>query len=94
MVDDAVTLEQLEAAANEPGGVERWLAPPDTAVIDWARADLDAQQARWVRYGRTIALPASEAERMRAYGPDGAFLALLRRAGELWKPDKVFEWNE
>ena len=56
--------------------------------------NLDAQQARWVRDGRNIVIAASDAERMRAYGPDGAFLALLSRAGELWKPDKVFEWNE
>jgi tRNA pseudouridine55 synthase len=69
------------------------LLPPEQAVADWPPVDLDAEAARRVRNGMPIGLGSIAGERARAHGPDGALLALLSRAGELWQPDKVFDWT-
>jgi hypothetical protein len=41
----------------------------------------------------SIPLAGISGEHARAHGPDGMLLALLRRAGDEWKPDKVFDWT-
>jgi tRNA pseudouridine55 synthase len=69
------------------------LLPPDTAVADWARVDLDSDQTAHVHNGRTIELPAMCADRVRAHAPDGVLIALLRRSGDVWQPMKVFDWR-
>lgn len=70
------------------------LQPPEAAVADWPRADLDAAAARRVRNGLPLALPGLSGDRARAHGPDGALLALLHRAGDAWKPEKVFSFGD
>jgi len=48
---------------------------------------------RQVRNGLAVALPGVTADRVRAHDRDGMLLALLARAGDRWKPEKVFEWS-
>lgn len=89
--------------ADQDGARVRWLSdlsalqsallPPDTAVADWARVDLDSDQTTQVHNGRTIELPAMCADRVRAHAPDGVLIALLRRSGDVWQPMKVFDWR-
>jgi tRNA pseudouridine55 synthase len=92
---DAVALDGLVA---EPGRLPGLLLPPETAVIGWPVLTLHAEDAQRVRNGLAVSLagPAGgehdEASplRARAHGPDGGLLALMRRDGELWRPEKVF----
>lgn len=91
----AVTLDALLA---DPGLLPAALLPPETAVADWYAFHLDAAQARRVANGMPVSLPTlagmSEADapglRARAHAPDGSLIALLRREGEAWRPEKVF----
>jgi hypothetical protein len=46
-----------------------------------------------VRNGLVVALSGTGTERVRAHGPEGELLALLVRAGDRWKPVKVFDWS-
>jgi tRNA pseudouridine55 synthase len=92
---DAVALDALLA---EPGRMPGLLLPPETAVLGWPVLTLHAEDARRVRNGLPVSLPGaaggSQAEarplRARAHGPDGGLLAMMRRDGELWRPEKVF----
>jgi hypothetical protein len=54
---------------------------------------LGSVAAQRVRNGLAIELPDTNADRVRAHGPEGALLALLVRAGDVWKPQKVFDWS-
>ncbi|WP_043097988.1 tRNA pseudouridine(55) synthase TruB [Kallotenue papyrolyticum] len=88
-LETAVPLAALEA---EPRQLAQALLPPDVAVADWPRVDLDASAAQRVANGlpvpRTLAVP-----RARAHGPDGRLLALLAPRGEHWQPMRVFRWS-
>jgi tRNA pseudouridine55 synthase len=91
---DATALDELLA---EPGRLPGLLLPPETAVLGWPVLTLHAEDARRVRNGLPVSLaeaggPQDEAQplRARAHGPDGGLLALMRRDGELWRPEKVF----
>jgi len=68
------------------------LAPPELAVADWPVVVLDAEAERRVRNGLAIEHTGS-GERARAHGPEGELVALLVRAGDLWRPEKVFDWS-
>jgi tRNA pseudouridine55 synthase len=91
----AVTLEQLLAA---PERLPALLLPPEFALDDWQALRLDEAQAARVRGGMTVQVAQDDPQitqianptRARAHGPDGALIALLRREGELWQPEKVF----
>jgi len=89
-LEGAVTLAALEA---DPARLPALLLPPESAVADWPALHLDAAQVALVRNGRALRLatPPAEGERLRAHAPDGALLALLRRSGDEWRPDKVFQ---
>jgi tRNA pseudouridine55 synthase len=69
------------------------LLPPEIAVADWPAVALGSVAAQRVRNGLAIELPGTNADRVRAHGPEGALLALLVRAGDVWKPQKVFDWS-
>jgi tRNA pseudouridine55 synthase len=69
------------------------LLPPELAVADWPAVALGSVAAQRVRNGLAIELPDTNADRVRAHGPEGALLALLVRAGDVWKPQKVFDWS-
>lgn len=80
----------LDALLADPALLPAALLPPETAVAAWPAARLDEHAARRVAHGMPVALPGLEGERARAHGPDGRLLALLRREGEAWRPEKVF----
>jgi tRNA pseudouridine55 synthase len=73
-----VTIEELQVAAGEPHGLERWLLPPDRGIESWPRVDLDADEARRVLDGQALDLPQSGAGEyaIRIYGPGGRFLGI------------------
>ena len=89
-IEEATPLTTLE---ESPGIIMSILLPPEVAVAGWVAVTLDDEQARRVRNGMPIPLVGIAGERARVHGPGGALLALLRRAGDEWKPDKVFDWT-
>ena len=90
----AVSIEALRPELAD-GSWRQRLYAPDEVLIDWQAAILgEASEAR-LRQGQALQLEAApgaaSAERCRAYGRDGDFLAVLRYAGDsAWKPEKVF----
>ncbi|MCS6879933.1 MAG: tRNA pseudouridine(55) synthase TruB [Oscillochloridaceae bacterium] len=86
-LDTALALDILSA---DPANLVAALLPPETAVAGWPAVTLDAGQARRVANGLPVDLPALDGEWARAHGPDGALLAVLRRSGDHWRPEKVF----
>lgn len=90
LVEDATPLAALEA---HPSIIMSTLVAPECAVADWFPIELDAAEARQIRNGQAIARAGLEAPRARAHGPDSQLLALLIRDGELWRPEKVFDWS-
>jgi tRNA pseudouridine55 synthase len=83
----------LSAIEEEGFDIMSILLLAEQAVADWPLIRLDAADAQRVRNGMTIAVGGVAEERARAHGPDGRLLALLRRAGDAWRPDKVFDWS-
>jgi tRNA pseudouridine55 synthase len=103
-LDQAVSLETLEAAAQTtPAGWRKYLYPFDQAVSHLAKITLDEEAAGHVKHGRQIKITPSaiiptesfsnELQFIRAYTPDGEFLAILtlvNAAENIWQPKKVF----
>ncbi|HJZ49554.1 MAG TPA: tRNA pseudouridine(55) synthase TruB, partial [Roseiflexaceae bacterium] len=95
---DGVTIEaddnsDLTRSPAHPLTLSTLLLPPEIAVADWPVVALDAEAAQRVRHGLALTLGSLDAERARAHGPDGRLLALMTRAGDTWKPEKVFDWT-
>ena len=99
--EDGVTLEELEAEAQrEPDGWRRFLHPVDWVVRDMKTVTVGAAAEKFLRNGQSVSLgradlSAGYLEQFRAYNTAGQFLALVRfdRAGNSWKPLKVFNTN-
>ncbi len=98
LAESAVTLEQLEGAAAEPSGWEKFLLPVDWVLRDLKSISVGRQAEQYLRHGQSVSLsdPQLEAgylEQFRAYSSDGRFLALVRfdRAANAWRPVKVFQ---
>lgn len=91
-VEDAVAWDALEAAMVD-GTWTRWLLPADWAVAGLAALQLDAAQSEAVRHGQWIAADAGTegGGLARAYDEAGAFVAVLERRENYWKPHKVFQ---
>ncbi len=85
--------DTITPASHHPFSLAQALLPPEIAVADWPMVTLGAEAVRQVRNGLAIALTDSDADHVRAHGPDGDLLALLVRAGDLWRPEKVFDWS-
>ena len=98
-LEDAVALDAFAQTAAQG----RWtdlLHPLDVALARFPALHLDAEAAQRLCAGQAIAAPGpppclagrSEGGLARAYGPDGAFLALAAfdPATETWHPHKVF----
>lgn len=81
----------LEALAAEPARLPGLLLPPEIAVADWPAVQLDEVDVRRARDGLPLPLLGLDGARARAHAPGGALVALLRRDGELWRPEKVFQ---
>jgi tRNA pseudouridine55 synthase len=95
--EESVTLEELETAASEPDGWERFLHPIDWVLRDLKSISVGSQAEEYLRHGKPISLggpfvDAGYAEPFRAYSNEGHFLALVRfdRPGNAWRPVKVF----
>lgn len=99
--EDGVTLEDLEAEAQrEPDGWRRLLHPVDWVVRDMKTVTVGAAAEKFLRNGQSVSLGRADLnagylEQFRAYNTAGQFLALVRfdRAGNSWKPLKVFNSN-
>jgi tRNA pseudouridine55 synthase len=101
-LDDAVSLERLEAAFQH-GQESEYLLPPDEALLDWPATIVAARDARRLCQGQAIsgyAPPESgnEVQFSRAYSSGGEFLGILAFHAETgrWRPKKVFcaSWQE
>ena len=90
---DAVALDVL-AAELESGTWPDRLIAADEILLDWQAAILREEQALRLRNGLPVTLQRAARDGVdvcRAYGENGEFLAVLRRAGPLaWRPAKVF----
>ena len=96
--DSSVTLEDLERAAQEPGGWHHLLHPVDWVIRDYKAVTVGAAAERFIRNGQPVILggPNADAgylEQFRAYSTGGQFLALVRYdpSGNSWRPVKVFQ---
>ena len=97
---DGVTLEELETEAQTPGGWQRRLHPVDWVVRDLKTVTVGPAAEKFLRNGQPVSLGhpninAGYLEQFRAYNTAGQFLALVRfdRAGNSWRPLKVFHTN-
>lgn len=86
LLSDAVPLADLQA---NPSRLPLALIPPEVALAGWPTAQLDAENSRRVRNGLPVTLTIS-GEHVRAYDDTGVLLAVLRREGDAWRPEKVF----
>jgi tRNA pseudouridine55 synthase len=72
-------LAELERVATQEAR-RTLLLPPDRALRGWPRVDLDAERARRLWHGQTVATDEREqAARVRVYGPDGCFVGCADR---------------
>lgn len=91
-LDSARTLEQLQAAVDDPEAELPVMPIDEAASAAFARWDVSGQQARLLTNGARIAMPAFEGtDPVAAFGPDGTFLALLENQGGKAKSLAVFE---
>jgi tRNA pseudouridine55 synthase len=86
-IDDAVTLDALEAAPEAER--DRHLLPPDVLLADWPQHTLSADEAARFLTGLRRRVEAPDAPRVRVYGPDARVLGAAHiTAGELI-PDRL-----
>lgn len=90
-LENAVSLETLLSSENW----RDYLIAPAQALEAWDSIILDDDALRAVRQGRAIARQADQAAGLApllamAYDGEGALVAVLRAAGDVWKPQKVF----
>jgi tRNA pseudouridine55 synthase len=91
-LEGAVSLERAVEAFKSGGGAAL-LAPIDSVLGDLDAVTLTEAELDAVRKGQPLARELEGAGMLRrAYGPDGAFAAILHRDKEtgLWRPRKVF----
>lgn len=92
--DDAVTMSELESAADN-GCWTKLLVPMDEAVKQYPAVILSESDVVRVVHGQQITLPEPVQDQFcRAYSPDGEFIAFMNkdRVTGLWHPHKVF-WS-
>ncbi len=99
-VGDFTVAEAWSLASLTADTWARALAPADRAVAHLNRVDLTAAESQAVLNGQRIARTRFETTvsgpdqssptPVRAYGPDGVFLGLLRPVEAAWQPLKMF----
>lgn len=72
---EAIALDDLEIMSEEDARAR--LLPPDRALLDWPRIDLDADAADEIRHGRTVPTDCPPSEGIRMY-TGNRFLGLGR----------------
>lgn len=88
-IDDAVQLQDFEAAA-QAGDWQKYLVPPDQAVLGMTPVQLDAEGAERIRNGNPVPAEPGAMGDGRAYAPDSTLVALVACRDGLWHPVKVF----
>lgn len=87
-LDDAVTLETLEALGQE--GARALLQPPDSALSDLPALSVDAVAAQALRHGQGVATGATETDPVRIY-TGATFVGLGRVEADGWlRPRRLF----
>ncbi|MER7400677.1 tRNA pseudouridine(55) synthase TruB [Streptomyces sp. NPDC000151] len=91
-LDAARTLDQLQAAVDEPEGGGLPIMPiGEAAAAAFPRWDVTAQQAKLLGNGARIPMPLFDTDgTVAAFSPDGTFLALLENKGGKAKSLAVF----
>lgn len=86
-LQDAVSLDQLTSE-----NVRSYLQSPDSAVWHLPRLEVSKEDARRLTNGQwlTGAGATVETEMARAYDSDGVFVGVVTRAGNRWRPRKIF----
>jgi len=76
--DDMVSMEALEAAAQEsPAALDGYLRPVDQAVADWPAVELSSAEVFYLRQGHPVtAGRVQQAGPVRLYGPSRGFLGV------------------
>ncbi len=91
-IEDTVGLEEA-IEAFQSGKGDALLAPIDSVLGEMAAVTVTGEETDAVRKGKPLERSVEAAGRhLRAYGPDGRFVAILHRDKEtgLWRPRKVF----
>lgn len=90
-LDQAVTLDRLEHAFLD-GTWPSYFHSPTEALPDFARLQLDAEQADRIRLGHSIAAAPVARGLACALDPQGELVAILEATddGQQWHPRKVF----
>jgi tRNA pseudouridine55 synthase len=78
----------LDTLLEQPQLLHERMTAPELAVIDWPQVILDAAQEQRVQNGMPIVATA-DGTQARAHNINGRLIALLRRDGERWQPEKV-----
>ncbi len=94
-VEEAVQIETLESELESGDWRERLYAP-DEVLLDWQALLVGQSNEARLRKGQTALVVedklSDDAGLCRAYGREGALVAILRRVGVgEWQPDKVFD---
>jgi tRNA pseudouridine55 synthase len=92
-LEDAIDIETLRGEFSSGAWRQRLFAP-DEVLLGWHAAVLAPANEERLRYGRGIAFEAAATSMehlCRAYNADGDFLAVMRREGVTWQPEKVFQ---
>ncbi|MFF2811990.1 tRNA pseudouridine(55) synthase TruB [Streptomyces sp. NPDC058000] len=91
-LDQARTLEQLQAAVDDPEGGGLPVMPlGDAADAAFTRWDVPEAQSRLLLNGARVPMPLFEGDGpVAAFGPDGTFLALVENQGGRAKSLAVF----
>lgn len=87
VLQDAVSLEELTS-----DNVRTYLQSPDSAVWHLPRLEVSKDDAVRLANGQWLSGDGtkSEGEVVRAYDPAGVFVGVLARAGDRWRPRKIF----
>ncbi len=87
-IENACTLDQVREAADR-GEAEKLLLPVDSLFRQAPALSLNARDEKRIRSGGVFPVAVQDGQ-YRAYGPDGAFLALVRVTGGELKSIKSF----
>ena len=87
-IENACTLDQVREAADR-GEAEKLLLPVDSLFRQDPALSLNARDEKRIRSGGVFPVAVQDGQ-YRAYGPDGAFLALVRVTGGELKSIKSF----
>lgn len=100
LVDNAVSVQQLQMAAND-GSWRSLLKPPDVVLKYMDPIQVDSLAERTLRNGQPVPLDprthyAQHMERRRAYGTGNRFVGVVcfNKAKSLWQPAKLFHLSD